>query len=194
LKLGHVLALHGGWGLFAISFLESSFIPFPGVNDLALIVLASKYPARATLYAMMSTAGSLLGSYVTYSLARWGGRWARRKVRTSAEGRRSWGWLERNDFVAMLVMCLLPPPAPLKLFVISMGALRINALHFGAAFLVGRVLRFGAEAWLGAHYGVQAQAYLKKNLTWASLVAIALIIGLTVLFRWWKRRQAATSQ
>lgn len=40
-KLGHFLLLYGGWGLFAMSFLDSSLVPFPGVNDLALILMAS---------------------------------------------------------------------------------------------------------------------------------------------------------
>lgn len=177
-----------------MSFLDSSFIPFPGVNDLALIFLASQYPARATLFAVMSTVGSVLGSYVIYAMARGGGKLARRSVHASSKANRTSRWLERNDFVSMLVMCLLPPPAPLKVFVITVGALRINALHFGAAFLVGRGLRFGAEAWLGAHYGVQAGAYLKKNLTWASLAAIVIIIGVTFVYRWWKGRRAASSQ
>jgi membrane protein DedA with SNARE-associated domain len=90
----------------------------------------------------------------------------------------------------MLVMALLPPPAPLKIFVFAAGALRMNALRFGAALLVGRSLRFAAEAWLGAHYGTQAEAYLKKNLTWASLMTILVVIGLTLLSRWWKHRAA----
>jgi len=67
----------------------------------------------------------------------------------------------------------------------------MNALRFGAALLVGRSLRFLAEAWLGAHYGAQAEAYVKKNITWASLVAILLVIVLMFLFRWWKSRQPA---
>ena len=189
LKLGHVLALYGG-GLVAISFLDSSFIPFPGINDLALIVLASQHPARAPLYALLSTVGSLLGCYVMYGIARGGGRLAGGRPASN----KGWGarrWLERNDFVAMLAMCLLPPPAPLKIFVIAAGALRMNVLRFGAAMLVGRSLRFAAEAWLGARYGAEAESYLKTNLTWASLVAILIVIGLTFLSRWRKGRRAA---
>ena len=56
-KLGHVLVLYGGWGLFAMSFLDSSLIPFPVVNDLALIVMASKRPAWWPLYALASNHG-----------------------------------------------------------------------------------------------------------------------------------------
>ena len=189
LKLGHVLALYGGGGLFALSFLDSSFAPFPGINDLALIVLASQHPARAPFYALMSTVGSLLGCYVLYGIASGGGRLAGGKSSSTKGSARR--WLERNDFVAMLVMCLLPPPAPLKIFVITAGALRMNALNFGVALLLGRSLRFAAEAWLGARYGAQAEAYLKKNLGWTSLVTILLVIGLTLLSRWWTGRGAA---
>jgi len=184
-RLGHFLALYGG-GLFVLSFLDSSFIPFPGLNDLALIVLASQHPARAPYYAFLSTVGSLVGCYLMYGIARGGGRLAARWTGSNNRGRARL-WLERNDFVAMLVMCLLPPPAPLKVFVFAAGALRMNLVRFGAALLVGRSLRFAVEAWLGARYGAEAEAYLRKNLTWASLVAILLVIALTLFSRWQKR-------
>jgi len=190
-RIGHVLALYGG-GLFVLSFLDSSFMPLPGLNDVALIVLASKHPARAPFYALLSTVGSLLGCYVVYGIARGGGRLAGGGKRASTKTNRARRWLEQNDFVSMLVMALLPPPAPLKFFVIAAGALRMNMVNFGAALLVGRSLRFAAIAWLGAHYGAEAEAYLKKNLTWASLVTIVLVIVLTLIFRWWKARQPAT--
>jgi len=190
-RLGHLLALYAG-GLFIMSFLDSSFIPFPGLNDVALIVLASKHPARAPFYALLSTVGSLLGCYVMYGIARGGGRLAGGR-HASTKGNSARRWLERNDFVAMLVMALLPLPAPLKIFVIAAGALRMNMLHFGAALLIGRSLRFMAIAWLGAHYGAKAEAYLKQNLAWASLVTILLVIALTLLSRWWKRYQPTSN-
>jgi membrane protein YqaA with SNARE-associated domain len=189
LRLGHLLALYGG-GLFVLSFLDSSFFPFPGFNDVALIVLASQRPTRAPFYALLSTLGSLSGCYVMYWIARGGGRLAARRP-TSTRWHAARRWLERNDFVAMLVMALLPPPAPLKVFVIAAGALRTDALHFGAALLIGRSLRFAAIAWLGARYGRQAEAFLKQNLTWASLVTIVLVVALTFLARWWKSRRPA---
>ena len=114
-------------------------------------------------------------------------------ISSSTKGRAR-RWLERNDFVAMLVMCLLPPPAPMKIFVITAGALRMNALHFGVALLLGRSLRFAADAWLGARYGAQGEAYLKKNIGWVSLVTILLVIVLTLLSRWLGRRRAAAPE
>jgi len=85
---------------------------------------------------------------------------------------------------------LLPPPAPYKVFVLTAGVLRVNALNLGLALLLGRGLRFGAEAWLGAHYGLQAQEYLRHNMGWASLVIVLVIIGLAMLQRWLGTRDA----
>jgi undecaprenyl-diphosphatase len=186
-KLGHVLVLYGGWGLFAMSFLDSSLIPFPVVNDLALIVMASQRPAWWPLYALASTLGSVCGAYLLYGIACSGGRffWRTTTPHAIAHARR---WLERNDFVAVLVASILPPPAPYKVFVLTAGLLRVNALHFGLALLVGRGLRFVADAWLGAHYGVQAQDYLRHNLGWASLAIVIVVVGLTLLQRWWSRK------
>jgi membrane protein YqaA with SNARE-associated domain len=183
LKLGHILVLYGGWGLFAMSFLDSSLIPFPVVNDLALIVMASKRPALWPIYALASTLGSVGGAYLLYGIARGGGKFFFRKSTpqsiTSAKR-----WLERNEFVAILVAALLPPPAPYKVFVLTAGVLRVNALNFGLALLVGRGLRFAADAWLGAHYGIQAQDYVRHNLGWASLAIVAVIVGVALLQRW----------
>lgn len=189
-KLGQILVLYGGWGLFVMSFLDSSLVPFPGVNDLALIVLASKRPAWWPVYALASTLGSMGGAYVLYSIARGGGKLFFRKT-TPLSVTFAQRWLKRNDFVAVLVAALLPPPAPLKVFILTAGVLRVNALRFGLALLVGRGLRFGADAWLGARYGLQAQDYLRHNLGRASLTTVVLVIALALITRWWKRRSSA---
>ena len=187
MKLGHVLAVYGVWGLFSISFLDSSFVPLPVFNDLALILLASQHPSRAPIYALGSTAGSVLGCYLLFAISRRGGKYLWRKATPRAVAR-AVHWLERNDFVALLVASLLPPPAPLKLFVLTAGVLQVNPLHFVAARLIGRGLRFAADAWLGARYGAQAEAYLKANMGWASLAAVALVVGITLAYREWRRR------
>ena len=49
----------GGPGLFVIAALDSSFLSFPQVNDLLIIVLSTKSPALMPYYAAMTTAGSL---------------------------------------------------------------------------------------------------------------------------------------
>ena len=189
-QLASFLALYGGWGLFGISFLDSSILSFPFVNDLLLIHLSSQSPRRAPFYALACAAGSVLGASVMYAMARGSANALQRK--DSLERRQKVRqWLERNDFVAILVASLLPPPVPFKLFSVSAGALRVDFSKFAAALLLGRALRFALAAWMGARYGVQAETYLKHNIIGVSLAAIALILGATLLYRRVLARPAA---
>ena len=181
-KLGQLLALYGGWGLLGISFLDSSLVPLPGANDLLLLHLSSQNPGRAVFYALASTLGSIGGSFVMYGLARAGVGYALRR-RASPAFERAQGWLKQNDFASVLVASLLPPPAPFKIFLLAAGALRTNALRFGLALAVGRGLRFGVAAYLGARYGAQAEAYLKANIVWVSLLAVFFVIMWTAIYR-----------
>ena len=118
LKLGHILMLYGGWGLFAMSFLDSSLIPFPVVNDLALMMMASNHAALWPIYALASTLGSVCGAYVLYGAARGGGKFFFRKT-TPQSITNAHRWLEKNEFVSILVASILPPPAPLKVFILT---------------------------------------------------------------------------
>jgi membrane protein YqaA with SNARE-associated domain len=182
-RLGHFLAQYGGWGLFAINFLDSSFLFFPVINDLLLIHLASRHPARAPFYAVQCTAGSVLGSFAIYGLGHGGGRLFRRnpEMRQASRVRR---WLQRNDFITVLVASLLPPPTPFKVVPIMAGALEINWLRLAAALILGRGFRFAAEAWIGFRYGAEAENYLKYHLTFLSLAAAALVLVLWVIYRY----------
>ena len=187
-----MLALYGGLGLFGISFLDSSFVPLPSLNDLLLIHLSSQHPERAALYALASTTGSVAGAYLIYGLARGGARFVWRR-RSSGSLARAHEWLERNEFASILIASMLPPPTPFKAFLLAAGVLRVNAVRFGVALLVGRGLRFGTEAYLGARFGVQAEAYLKENFVWASLLVVAVVVLGALVYRRVARRSAAPS-
>src|SRR5437868_10997308 len=72
----NIVAFAGGLGapgLFLISFLDSSILTFPVINDLLLIELSMQHPARMPLYASMAAIGSLLGCILLFLLARKGG-------------------------------------------------------------------------------------------------------------------------
>src|ERR1700716_3678281 len=107
LWLQGIVASTGGLGLFLISFLDSSILTFPIINDLLLIQLSMRRPAWMPLYASMSALGSLLGGVVLFLLAR--------KVeeaafhsKVGARGDAIRHWVERNGFVGMLVAAMLP--------------------------------------------------------------------------------------
>jgi membrane protein YqaA with SNARE-associated domain len=67
-----VVAFAGGLGapgLFLISFLDSSVLTFPVINDLLLIELSIQHPARMVLYASMAALGSVLGCVLLFFIA-----------------------------------------------------------------------------------------------------------------------------
>jgi membrane protein YqaA with SNARE-associated domain len=178
-KLGAVLAVYGGWGLVAISALDSSVVPMPAVNDLLLIHLSAHYPVRMPFYVLATTLGSVAGAFVMFSLGLGGQRAFGRGTRAEGSSRVQ-RWLEKNDFVAVLVASLLPPPAPFKIFLVTAGAMRVRPWRFGLALVVGRGLRFGIEGLLAVRYGEQAESYLQSHFAGASLVLAAAAI----LFYW----------
>ena len=190
--LGHFLSHHGGWGLFLISYLDSSFLAFPFINDLLLIKLSSLHPALALLYAFECTAGSFLGAYTLYFLSCRGSRYFSRKTLPHEKSRLR-SWYERNDFLALVLASLLPPPMPFKIFPIIAGGLRTNGPRFVVALLIGRGIRFAVESWLGVHYGAAAQIYLRDNIVSMSIVMIAVIIAIALIYRWLRRQSAQSA-
>ena len=195
--LGKFLAHFGGLGLFAISFLDASVLGLPLINDLLLIHLSGRHPAWTLLYVFESTSGSMLGSYVLYTFARAGRRalWRRSSKKTKAakagedkparpsKPSRVQQWIERNDFAAIIVGSLLPPPAPFRAFPVAAGAIRMDAKRLILALLVGRGLRFGLEGSVGALYGVQAERYLTAHLALVSWLSIAVLVVIMVGYR-----------
>ena len=64
----------GGPGLFVVAFLDSSFLSLPEINDLLVVLLVIQHKERMAYYALMATAGSIVGCLVLYSIGRGGGR------------------------------------------------------------------------------------------------------------------------
>jgi membrane protein YqaA with SNARE-associated domain len=181
-KLSKTLALYGGWGLLGIALLDSAGLSMPGVKDLLLIYLSAQQPGYAWLYAAAAVTGTALGSLFIYGIGRSGARLVGKKP-SRENVNRARRWLEQNDFVTVVVASLLPPPLPFKPFLFAAGALRVNVARFTAALLVGGTIRFGAEAWFGVRFGLGGEEYLKRNIIWLSLLAVAIILALAFVYR-----------
>jgi membrane protein DedA with SNARE-associated domain len=183
-KLEHTLLLYGGWGLVGIATLDSAGLSMPGVKDFLLIYLSSQDPDRAWLYVAGCTLGTVAGSYFIYFIGQTGARLLKRKP-SDREMSRAKKWLVKNDILTVLVASLLPPPLPFKPILLGSGALRISPIRFTGALVLGGVLRFGLEAWIGVRYGKGGEDFLKNNLIWISLGIVAIVVVSTVLYRWW---------
>jgi membrane protein YqaA with SNARE-associated domain len=172
-----IVASTGGLGLFLIAFLDSSFLTFPVINDLLLINLSIRYPARMPYYAAMATLGSIGGCVVLYYIARKGGE-AMFHKHAGPRARHIHAWINRNGFVSILVTALLPPPTPFKVFVVAAGALEMPVLRFVLGLLAARAIRYFGEGFLAIRYGDEAGNFLLTHKL--EVTGIVLLVVLTL--------------
>jgi membrane protein YqaA with SNARE-associated domain len=174
----------GGIGLFIIALLDSSFLSFPQVNDLLIIVLSTKYPERMPYYAGMTTLGSMVGCYLLYGVARRGGEVFLRKRLKGRYVDRAIELYQRHGLLAVVVPALLPPPVPFKVFVLLAGAASVSPVRFGIAIGIGRGIRYFGQGYLAVLYGEQAAEFMKANgaAIGIGLAAAAIVVGTAVFF------------
>src|SRR5579864_5901515 len=112
----------GGIGLLPLAILDSSIIPTFGSLDLLTAWLAARNPDLWLYYASMSTAGAVIGGYITYRMGkRMGAGWIANKIgenrsRQVARAIEHWG------FGAIFVPTIAPPPFPTAWFLLAGGA------------------------------------------------------------------------
>jgi membrane protein YqaA with SNARE-associated domain len=175
-----IVASTGGLGLFLIAFLDSSVLTFPVINDLLLIDLSIRYPARMPYYAGMATLGSVGGCLLLYYIARKGGH-AMFHKHAGRRAKRIHDWIRRNGFVSILVTALLPPPTPFKVFVIAAGALEMPVGTFVLGLVVARGVRFFGEGLLAVRYGEQGTQFLLTHKLEFAEITLAVVLGLFLL-------------
>ncbi|HEY6307559.1 MAG TPA: VTT domain-containing protein [Candidatus Angelobacter sp.] len=174
----------GGIALVPLAVLDSTIIPTFGSLDLLTAWLAVGDPERWWYYALMSTAGSLIGALITYRMgAKMGEWWIERKI-----GRRHLQQLhdaiDRRGSGAIFVATIAPPPFPGPWFFIVAGALALPRKKFAAAALLGRALRYGLVTLVAAHYGRVFLRYLRHPLHYVliSVIVTASLIAAVILF------------
>jgi len=179
----------GGPGLFIIAFLDSSFLPLPEVNDLLVVSAVMAHPYRLVYYALMATAGSVVGCVVLYGVGRRGGEALVRSKFGSERMARYTAVFQRYGVLAILVPSLLPPPAPFKVFILLAGVAAIPIWRFVIALVIGRGARFLLVGVLAAEYGKETISFIHEHQRTVGLVAVGLIIAGTAAWMVWRRRQ-----
>lgn len=182
----------GGVGMFVIALLDSSFLTFPQVNDLLIIVMSTKYPARMPYYAGMTTLGSLIGCFMLYAVVSRGGDTFLHKRMQGRFFERAVKLYQKYGLMAVIVPALLPPPVPFKVFVLLAGAADVAVWRFAMAIAVGRGIRYFGQGYLAVMYGEHALDFMKDYGAeiGIGLAVLALASGLfLVILR--RRRQAS---
>lgn len=172
----------GAPGLLLISFLDSSVLTFPVINDLLLIELSIQRPARMPLYALMATLGSVLGCVLLFFLAEKGGEALFHK-HAGHRAQTIHNWVVDNGFGGMLVAALLPPPTPFKVFVLAAGVFEVPLFSFTSAIALARLVRYFGVGYLAIRYGADALPYLLSHKWQVTAVVIGLVVASYVLSR-----------
>jgi len=175
----YLLAL-GIPGLFAVVAIDSAGVPIPGGPDALVMLLSWQRPALMPIFALTAALGSVLGCYILYLVGRKGGDVALRRF-GSERRERVMAKMRQNDLLAVFVAVIGPPPFPTKVFILTAGAIRMSWKRFVAAVFAGRLLRFLAEGYLGAHFGDKAAEILSEyypTILVTLLVAAAFVIAI----------------
>jgi membrane protein YqaA with SNARE-associated domain len=184
----------GGPGLILLGLADNSLIPLPGSVDVVTILLAAHNRNLWVYYAIMATAGAVLGGYLTYRMARKGGKETLEKRFSKRKTTRVYAKFERWGLVAVAIPAILPPPFPIVPMLLAAGAMQYPTKKFLSALAVGRGIRYTILGYLGAHYGRHIVKFFALYY-WPVLivlVAFSVLGALYGLFEY-KRRQKTDS-
>lgn len=173
----------GAAGLFFLAILDSSPIPSFGTPDIVVAILAASHQSLWYEYAAAATAGSVLGAYLTFRLARRAGeaylhsKFKRSRVSKFLRLFRTWG---EGTLVAST---LVPLPTPTSMFFAAAGASDFATGKFLAIVTICRAIRYFGIAYIAGHYGRNLLRVLRhpvEHWGWLTLflaIACAVIVG-----------------
>jgi membrane protein YqaA with SNARE-associated domain len=190
-NIGKALLAFGPIGVFVIALMDSLGVPLVGGVDALLIYVAVKTPQMAYIAAATATAGSILGNLLLFRTARYGVRRFAGEETPDGKRQKFRVWFQRYGLLTVFIPAVTPfVPLPLKVFVVSAGAMHTPVGRFLAVVLLARVIRYFGEAYLGIRLGEDAHGFLTRN-TWnIAGIAVATALMLVVLIRWYDRRRA----
>jgi membrane protein YqaA with SNARE-associated domain len=166
----------GALGFIPLGLIDSSIIPLPGSMDVLTIILAARSAEFWMYYAVMATLGSVLGGFVTYRLARKGGKESLARRVSAKTMKRVYGIFERWGFAAIAIPAVLPPPMPFVPFLLAAGAMQYSVKKFLLAMTLGRIVRYSILAYLAARYGRKMLPFLLQH----GNPVVAAVVGLVV--------------
>jgi membrane protein YqaA with SNARE-associated domain len=175
----------GFWGAGAVALLDSSTIPVP--MDAVLAVWIWNNKSQFWLYVVMAAAGSAVGGLVPYGLGRAGGELflLKRVNRERFEAMRA--RFESQEFWAMAIPSMLPPPTPWKAFVFAAGVFEMRVVLFMFAVFTGRLIRWLILSLLVIELGPGAVQIVQRH----ALAVLGIVGGLGILafVLWWRKKR-----
>jgi len=186
----------GALGLFFLAILDSSPLPTFGGTDILTAILAASQRNPWYEYAAVATAGSVIGAYLTFRIARKAGlaylhsKFGNRKLDAILSFFQKWGT------GGLAVSTAVPFPFPTSVFFAAAGASNYGAGRFLTVVTICRAARYGIIAIIADHYGRHFIRVLRHPVQywgWLLLFA-ALLFSLITGGIMLNRRLAATTR
>lgn len=189
-----VLALARRFGVLAflaLGLIDQSVIPVPGSLDALVVLFVASKPDLWWYYPLWATAGATLGAYVTFRLARKGGKEALEKKLGKKKADKAHRIFSRWGFWSVFIGTILPPPVPIVPFLAVAGVMEYPTYRFLLATASGRMLRFSIVAYVTKLYGKNIFGFLTRYYKPAlySLIALAIVGGIIGLFFYLRHRR-----
>jgi membrane protein YqaA with SNARE-associated domain len=181
------LAKFGIWGVGAAALLDSSTIPIPMDFILAGYVWDDK--SHFWLYCLLASAGSAIGGLLPYALGRAGGELFLLKRVNRKHYEKIRARFERQEFLAMMIPSMLPPPTPWKACVFAAGVFEMRVAPFMLSVFCGRMVRWLALSLLVLKLGPGAVGLVAHH--GPALLVIVGGLAVIVFAWWWMRKKRA---
>lgn len=150
-RFGLWLTHLGSPGLLLASLFDSALIPLPWQP--LLLQLVSANPHKFLLYPLLAAGASAVGSLVPFYIGRLGGELFLLGKINRERYERLRDRFEEQEFLAILIPAMGPPPTPFKLFEFCAGVFEMKPLTFVSAAFLGKVVQFTLYATLTHLYG-----------------------------------------
>lgn len=181
----------GAFGLLILGILDSSFFLFlPLGNDLLMVALTARRHGMLPVFALMATAGSVLGSSLTDWVARKGGEKGLEKV----VGGRRLNYVTRKvkdrAGKALVLASLMPPPFPFTAFVAGAAAFQYPRKKLLATIALARLARFAILGMLAIVFGESILRLAKTpgvQIAILTLAVISVVGSVLSIVSWIKR-------
>ena len=172
----------GAMGLFSLAILDSSPLPTFSGPDILTAILSAAHRNPWYEYAAVATAGSVIGAYLTFHLARRAGsaylesKFKKGRVTKFLKLFKQWGT------GTLLASTAIPFPTPTSMFFAAAGASDYSQGKFLTVVFFGRAARYSLIALVADHYGRHFIRVLRHPTQyWGWLVVLAAIIAAVIV-------------
>jgi membrane protein YqaA with SNARE-associated domain len=152
-SLASTLRHLGALGLFFVAILDSSPLPTFGGPDILTAILAAAHKDLWYEYAAAATAGSVIGAYFTFRVARQvGSAYLDRKFRKSKVSR-FLNLFKKSGTGTLIASATIPIPTPTSMLFAAAGASDYPRNKFLIVVFFSRAVRYLGIAFIASHYG-----------------------------------------